>query len=885
MTIFTPWPEHQNPGSEHTASAPYNFVPLPEKIIPDVSDASELPDHDRYYPEPNYHSGYFDVTLTTVSPLYIRGPIAAKDLPRQEEKEVKDNPAFFYSGDEARPVIPGSSLRGMLRSLLEIVSYSKMQWVSEKQLFFRTVDRTAIGKYYNRRMVEDLGAIHSAHPRASVYRARVEGGFFRVRTNGTCFIEKCTLARVEELDLVQLFKLTHPHELYEVNGHAVTTRNEHDPNQTPRWLYQHREIWAAVDEAEKDEFFRAQPGRNGRGIRHPDLYLSLRRAHNLALTPEEDKKRGKLVLTGQMNHKHMAFLFVPLEQPAPSIDAIEVSNDPGEQNPNRRLLDRFHDDDQLTQWQKKAFPANRQPSGPKEAGHLLDGDPVFFLRDEERNLVFFGRAQMFRLPYEHSPFKLVDSALHNPRHIDYAEALFGFVRSRDELKELEKDGEKIPQGDKRRAYAGRVIVTDAILQSESANIWLSEAFHPRILATPKPTAFQHYLTQQHPDEKKSLNHYDSRLVDGEETTIRGHKLYWHQGLGLGTEQKLTLEQIRNVIKEPGKVSPDDTQHTFFRPLKPGVQFSFRVYFENLSDRELGALCWTMHPHGEPDRHYCHHLGMGKPLGMGAVELHARLHLINRSRRYEKLFNDSGDSWQLGEVDASEAGEDLAVPDVLASRTSLFEKHLLEQLNPHPPCTRLAEMRRIAMLLKLLEWPGYQAEKDGDLYLEAEEHPNTRYMELGEYRDRPVLPDPTQFDTTYFENKSHPQDIPARQSRVHQVEQPARLDQQDGKSETSPQAATVEQDPAEKNGDLPLLPPEWAGVIYIGNELRGMSNFAQSEQGIEVRFWNWNPTRIIGFIPKGLVDRPLSQRISVIITGLRQEADGRIVVELKLRPKR
>lgn len=870
MTISTLWPEHQNPNSEHSASAPYNFVPLPEKIIPVVSDARELPDHDEFDRE--RYSGYFDVTLTTLSPLYIRGPIAAKDLSRQEEKQVKDNPTFFHTGDEARPVIPGSSLRGMLRSLLEIVSYSKLQWVSEKQLFFRTVDRTAIGKYYNRRMVEDLGAIYSAHPRASVYRARVEGGFFRVRANGTCFIEKCTVARVEELDLVRLFKLTHPHELYEVNGHAVTTRNEHDPNQTPRWLYQHREIWATVDEAEKDEFFRAQPGRNGRGIRHPDLYLSLRRAHNLMQTSEKGKQRGKLVLTGQMSHKHMAFLFVPLRQRDPSVEVptIEVPNDPGEQDPNKRLLDRFHDDDQLTQWQKKAFPANRQPDGPKEAGHLLDGDPVFFLRDEEENLVFFGRAQMFRLPYEDSPFKLVDPALHNPRHIDYAEALFGFVRTRDELKDLEKDGQKIPQGDKRRAYAGRVIVTDAVLKSDPANIWLSEAFHPRILATPKPTAFQHYLTQRYPNERKWLNHYDSGLSDGQETTIRGHKLYWHQGLG--TDQGLTLEQIRAAIEEePGRVGPDDTQHTRFKPLQPGVKFSFRVSFENLSERELGALCWTLHPNGEPDRRYCHHLGMGKPLGMGAVELDASLHLINRSQRYEKLFNDSSDNWQLG--------EDLADPDVLTRLTGRFEEHLLQQLNPYPACRRLAEMQRIAMLLKLLEWPGYRAEKEGDLYLEAEGRPNTRYMELGEYRDRPVLPDPTLFDAAYFENKSRPQDTPTRQSQAHEV------DQQDGKSETSSQAAAVEQAPAEKNGNLPVLPSEWARAIYIGNELRGMSNFTQGEQGVEVRFWDWNPAQIIGFIPIGLVDRPLDQRISVIITGLHQELGGRIVVELKLRPKR
>src|SRR5271157_3826787 len=141
MTILKPWPEHQNPSSPHrTASAPYNFVPLPEKVVPAVSNALEdLPDHDKYYSE--RFSGYFDVTLTTCSPLYIRGPMLSEDFQSQEQgPQVKTTPEFFHTGDERKPVIPGSSLRGMLRALLEIVSYSKVQWVSEKQLFFRTVD-------------------------------------------------------------------------------------------------------------------------------------------------------------------------------------------------------------------------------------------------------------------------------------------------------------------------------------------------------------------------------------------------------------------------------------------------------------------------------------------------------------------------------------------------------------------------------------------------------------------------------------------------------------------------------------------------------------------------------------------------------------------------
>src|SRR5579883_422480 len=768
MPVFKPWPEHQNPTREgRIATAPYNFVPLPEKIIPAVEDASKLPDHDCY--DPKRHSGYFDVTLTTRSPLYIRGMMSTEDFQPPNQDQNLSKPEFFYTRDPQQPVIPGSSLRGMLRALLEIVSYSKMQWVSEKQLFFRTVDNTAIGNYYNRQMVEELGRVHTAgNPPALGYRARVEGGFFHVRSNGTYYIEECTVARVEINDLLGLFGLRYRSELYELDGRALAAGTDRNPNQTPKWVYQHREIWADIDGTEKDYFFPARFANNGKQKRHPDLYLRFRRARNLATTQVPGKRSGRLVLTGHMNFKHLAFLFAPLQQPT----IIKVPNDPHEQDPNKRLVDRFHDDDQLSQWQKKAFPAGIPPAGqprPKD-GHLRDGDPVFFLRDENGDLVFFGRAQMFRLPYKQRPIDLVPEELRRPTDIDYAEALFGFVRKPDEV------GAGVPQGDKRRAYASRVSVTDAVLLPDQTNIWLAEDFDtaiiPKILATPKPTAFQMYLTQQRPDEPNKLDHYDTNLLGGK-VGIRGHKRYWHQGLG--TDQGHTLEEIRGAIEGQNNMPPGDTQHTSFKPLRLGVTFSFRIHFENLSKAELGALCWTLHPHGEAGRRYCHHLGMGKPLGMGAVELHAHLHIIDRAARYSALFSE--DNWQVGESPAGAGkpleGGDLANPDVLTRLTQPFEDHLLRELNPHPPCTRLADMRRIAMLLKLLEWPGQETEK-------------TRYMTIQHDQNkqgRPVLPDPTWFDASSFEGKSRPQGLQTGKRAVNQSSQSAAPKQQ-SKPETS-----------------------------------------------------------------------------------------------------
>ncbi len=128
----------------------------------------------------------------------------------------------------------------------------------------------------------------------------------------------------------------------------------------------------------------------------------------------------------------------------------------------------------------------------------------------------------------------------------------------------------------------------------------------------------------------------------------------------------------------------------------------------------------------------------------------------------------------------------------------------------------------------------------------------------EYRYRPVLPDPTLFDDPYFNGKSRPQDT---------------------------QVSDVKQIPAEIDTPQPILSPALAEDFPVGRELRNLVDYTQSEQGVEVRFWHLDPRQVIGFIPRELIDRQLGPRISVVVTGQHQEPNGRIVVELKLRPRR
>ena len=88
-------------------TAPFNFVPLNEKVF--FPSWSEQVSHD--IPFSDGESGVIDITITAKSPIFIR------DHEKQEE-------FCQYNGEY---YIPATSVKGMVRSVLEIMSFGKMK--------------------------------------------------------------------------------------------------------------------------------------------------------------------------------------------------------------------------------------------------------------------------------------------------------------------------------------------------------------------------------------------------------------------------------------------------------------------------------------------------------------------------------------------------------------------------------------------------------------------------------------------------------------------------------------------------------------------------------------------------------------------------------------
>ena len=102
-------------------NAPYNFVPLNDTVvIPDWGDkiSQDLPFSDG-------EDGSIEVTVENLTPLITVDGRSQTDS--KESKEVLESAHVKIDNDKKLYYLPGSGLKGMLRSVVEIMSFGKMQ--------------------------------------------------------------------------------------------------------------------------------------------------------------------------------------------------------------------------------------------------------------------------------------------------------------------------------------------------------------------------------------------------------------------------------------------------------------------------------------------------------------------------------------------------------------------------------------------------------------------------------------------------------------------------------------------------------------------------------------------------------------------------------------
>lgn len=179
---------------------------------------------------------------------------------------------------------------------------------------------------------------------------------------------------------------------------------------------------------------------------------------------------------------------------------------------------------------------------------------------------------------------------------------------------------------------GHVRFTDAFMENTENPKCSTHTL--QVLASPRTTAFEFYLKK--PEEKATYWNYDFYGVTetdnsgGSESSHtnyyhldrampRGRKMYWHHPLSPDDNKKSNLNNTVQSIDE-GK-------------------FAFRVFFDQITKEQLTDLIWTITlGDNQEESRLQHKLGHAKPLGYGSVKL--RITNASRIRTFSKADDGS-----------------------------------------------------------------------------------------------------------------------------------------------------------------------------------------------------------------------------------------------------
>jgi CRISPR-associated protein (TIGR03986 family) len=102
--------------------APYNFVPLSKIVVQPYW--TKFINHD--LPFEDAESGILEVTLTAESPIFVKNGSKKKENDFYVNEKKEQIKPYDFNQFKNKYFIPGSSLKGMIRSVLEVMSFGRM---------------------------------------------------------------------------------------------------------------------------------------------------------------------------------------------------------------------------------------------------------------------------------------------------------------------------------------------------------------------------------------------------------------------------------------------------------------------------------------------------------------------------------------------------------------------------------------------------------------------------------------------------------------------------------------------------------------------------------------------------------------------------------------
>jgi len=359
-----------------TIKAPYNFVPVSDKVFfPEWADkiSQDIPFEDG-------HSGVIELTITAETPIFVRNGHTkdeAKDKSGKYNLFNKQDDLFF---------IPSTSIKGSIRNVLEILSFSKMRLDKKAMFAFRDFRDTTYSEFVKSQQ-------------------KIRCGWLKYDAKGLNYIiEDCGEPfRIGQMDISKKFDT----KVLIDNFEDRSANKLKDEQKTASYKYK------LLDKTNfnSNTVYRFS-------LSNSNNAFSTRRV----IFDEYGEIFGKIVLTGQPNiweyprphdrfgkGKYYEFVFKD-----PNGKSYEVS---------KQDFDHFkfiYSDS--TEWRRMQ--------------KLLktSGAPVFFRTTiDNDHIKDFGLSFMYKLPYKNSPFDLMAKD-HKETSIDLSECIFGYTSKNSSLK-------------------------------------------------------------------------------------------------------------------------------------------------------------------------------------------------------------------------------------------------------------------------------------------------------------------------------------------------------------------------------------------------------------------------------------------------------------------
>lgn len=407
--------------------SPYNFIPAAEKTQVLKPDWADQVSHDIPFSEGD--SGEFEIEITAETPIFIRDG--------QKKDEKSEEFSHFLLNGQKQYFIPATSLKGMVRSVLEMMSFSRLNKEFVHNSRFSQRDISTADTQYMKKYQKD----------------HIKAGWLLQNEDGNWAIEECdSFSFIDHRELKD--KLNIPFRDY----FLVTER-----------FGKPKKILKSAKE-KYDELRRLNVG-----LEHSFSKGEKKLFGNVVLpiaTVGGDKK-GTLVLTGQpakrieeegkkASGKVREFVFFNAD------------------NPNKRNISKDLKED-IKFIYKDHDKLSISPDWEYFRDNFLNKEkkvPVFFSPDGDAEVKHFGLAYMYKLPYEHkthdlSPLKKYDHSK------DFVQTLFGYTTK-----------------EKNSSLKGRVFFGHAL--AEMATVKVKEKPEEEILSAPKASYFPFYLNQFNP---------------------------------------------------------------------------------------------------------------------------------------------------------------------------------------------------------------------------------------------------------------------------------------------------------------------------------------------------------------------------------------------------